>query len=278
MGENSAIEWTTHTFNPWVGCTKVSPGCDHCYAEGWAKRSGLVTWGADRRRTSAANWRKPLKWDAEAVATATRPRVFCASLADVFDNEVPLEWRTDLFRLIYATPHLDWLLLTKRIGNVERALSVMGDAMLPPNVWLGITVVNQEEADRDIPKLLRAPAAVRFLSCEPLLEMVSLDHDWLVGEYFTHVESCNDDMCALNGDYHSCVGQVVQQPHVDWIIVGGESGGNAREMNPDWARLLREQCRDTDTAFFMKQMTKKAEIPADLLIREFPVAVSGNEG
>ncbi len=195
----TTIDWCDYTFNAWLGCTKVSPGCDHCYAEGWAKRSGLVTWGADRRRTSPANWRKPLRWNAEAAVERLRnphrprPRVFCASLADVFDNDVPLEWRTDLFRLIYATPNLDWLLLTKRIGNVPRALTVLGDEGLPPNVWLGITVVNQEEADRDVPKLLRVPAATRFLSCEPLLELISLDHEWLVGEYFGHSEDCDDD-------------------------------------------------------------------------------------
>lgn len=274
MGENSAIEWTNHTFNPWVGCTKISPGCDHCYAEGWAKRSGLVTWGEDRRRTSPANWRKPLKWNHEAVG---RQRVFCASLADVFDNEVPLEWRTDLFRLIHATPQLDWLLLTKRIGNVPAALQILGEP-LPSNVWLGATVVNQEEADRDIPKLLRVPAAVHFLSIEPMLEMITLDvEQWLVSEYFGHSHECRDPLCALNGDMYSCDGEVVRQSSVDWIICGGESGHHAREMNPDWARFLREQCRDTGAAFFMKQMTGKIEIPADLLVREFPNAPTSGE-
>lgn len=287
MGENSSIEWTDHTFNPWVGCTKISPGCDHCYAEGWAKRSGLVTWGADRRRTSPANWRKPLKWNAEATVEmlrnpgGPRPRVFCASLADVFDNEVDREWRRDLFSLIAKTKSLDWLLLTKRIGNAAAMLdeiSVTTPSLDPqwwPNVWLGITVVNQEEADRDIPKLLRIPAAVRFLSIEPMLSMISLDvEQWLVPEYFGHSADCRNDLCALNGDYHSCAGQVVQQPAVDWIICGGESGHHAREMNPDWARYLREQCRDTPAAFFMKQMTGKTKIPADLLVREFPNALT----
>jgi protein gp37 len=208
--------------------------------------------------------------------------VFCASLADVFDNQVDREWRRDLFSVIAKTKHLDWLLLTKRIGNVAEMLddiSVTTPALDPqwwPNVWLGITVVNQEEADRDIPKLLRVPAAVRFLSCEPLLEMISLDHEWLVPEYFGHSADCRDNLCALNGDMYSCVGEVVQQPSIDWIICGGESGPHAREMNPDWARLLREQCKDTGAAFFMKQMTGKAEIPEDLLIREFPSVDKGN--
>ena len=176
MAENSKIEWCHHTFNPWTGCTKIGPGCDHCYAEGWAKRSGIVQWGpgAERRRTSEANWRQPVKWNAEAERLGVRYRVFCASLADVFDNAVPVEWRRDLFDLIAKTPNLDWLLVTKRIGNAK---TMMADALhlnptalsngqiWPlPNVWLGITVVNQAEADRDIPKLLATPAVVRFLS------------------------------------------------------------------------------------------------------------------
>ena len=122
MAENTKIEWADHTFNPWTGCTKVGPGCDHCYAEGWAKRSGQVQWGhgAARRRTSEANWKQPMRWNAEAERIGVRYRVFCASLADVFDNEVPAEWRADLFDLIAKTPNLDWLLVTKRVGNVER--------------------------------------------------------------------------------------------------------------------------------------------------------------
>ena len=180
MAENSAIEWTHHTFNPVLGCQKVGPGCDHCYAEGWAKRSGLVTWGPGetRRVTSDAYWRQPLKWDREAKAAGERRRVFCASLADVFDNAWPDGVRDRLWALIKATPNLDWMLLTKRPGNIAK--------MLPDdwgggyrNVWLGCTVVNQEEADRDIPKLLAVPAAVRFLSMEPLLGPVEIG--WALG-------------------------------------------------------------------------------------------------
>lgn len=290
MGENSSIEWTDHTFNPWVGCTKVGPGCDHCYAEGWAKRSGLVTWGADRRRTSPANWRKPLRWNAEAAVDLLRnpqrprPRVFCASLADVFDNEVDPEWRRDLFSMIAKTKNLDWLLLTKRIGNAAKMLddiSVTTPALDPqwwPNVWLGITVVNQEEADRDIPKLLSIPAAVRFLSCEPLISHILLDPDWLCSEYFTHSEDCENDLCALNGDYHSCAGKVVNQPSIDWVIVGGESGPHARPMEADWAEKIRVDCQDAGIAFFMKQGSQANwrdfkdwdQFPGYLQVREFP--------
>lgn len=179
MAENSKIEWTHHTFNPWIGCQKVGPGCDHCYAETWDAR-GLqqreTRWGphAARTRTSAANWRKPLKWDREAATAGERRRVFCASLADVFDNHPSVlpEWRGDLWELIARTPNLDWMLLTKRPGNIANMLPV--PFRLYPNVWLGCTVVNQAEADRDIPKLLAVPAAVRFLSMEPLLGPVDL--------------------------------------------------------------------------------------------------------
>ncbi|WP_143292922.1 DUF5131 family protein, partial [Burkholderia pseudomallei] len=176
MSENSKIEWCDHTFNPWEGCQKVGPGCDHCYAEARnARFSGgtAVNWGpgAPQRRTSPANWRKPMKWNRDGAFYAIhghRQRVFCASLADVFDNTVDPAWRADLFRLIADTPNLDWLLLTKRIGNVAAMLREIGIDRLPDNVWIGATIVNQEEADRDIPKLLAVPARVRFLSMEPL--------------------------------------------------------------------------------------------------------------
>ena len=174
MAENTKIEWAHHTFNPWYGCQRVGPGCDHCYAEGWAKRSGLVQWGAgaDRRRSSDAIWKKPLKWNAEAERLGVRYRVFCASLADVFDNAVPASWRADLFQLIERTPHLDWLVVTKRVGNVAPMmlevarqlfwLDHLGAPHLPSNIWLGITVVNQQEADRASP-LLALPALRAFL-------------------------------------------------------------------------------------------------------------------
>ncbi|MCW0072999.1 phage Gp37/Gp68 family protein, partial [Burkholderia pseudomallei] len=170
-------------FNPWEGCQKVGPGCDHCYAEARNARfagGSAVNWGpgAPRRRTSAANWRKPLAWNAAHeqffAARGRRQRVFCSSLADVFDNAVYPMWRVDLFDLISNTPNLDWLLLTKRIGNARDMISsVLGSIMRDerewpwPHVWLGATIVNQAEADRDIPKLLAVPARVRFLSMEP---------------------------------------------------------------------------------------------------------------
>lgn len=255
MGANTNIEWATHTFNPWIGCTKISPACDHCYAEAWDRRFAVsghaMHWGAgvERRRTSEENWKLPLKWNAEAEKTGVRPRVFCASLADVFDNEVPSQWRIDLMKLIRATPHLDWLLLTKRIGNANDMIGLAIDklplddqcgmgqwnhhpvAQWPwPNVWIGATICNQAEADRDIPKLLAVPAAKRFLSIEPLLGPVELG--------------------MTNGLVH---GHDAADYKLDWVIVGGESGPNARPMHPDWARSLRDQCQAAGVPFLFKQ-------------------------
>jgi protein gp37 len=248
MGENTHIEWATHTFNPWEGCQKVGPGCDHCYAETRNARFGGGTapnWGpgAPRRRTSASNWRKPLAWQAEAERTGIRPRVFCASLADVFDNAVDVEWRGDLLSLIERTPDIDWLLLTKRIGNVVPMLADCERTRLPDNVWLGATIVNQAEADRDIPKLLAVPARVRFLSMEPLLGPVTLDWFPVFGP----------DRERL----------------LHWVIVGGESGPGARPMHPDWARSLRDQCAAAGVAYLFKQWGEWA--PLDHVTLTAPV-------
>ena len=254
MAENSAIEWTDHTFNPWEGCQKVGPGCDHCYAETRNARFGggiAPNWGpgAPRRLTTAANWRKPLAWNAAAAAFAEqhgrRQRVFCASLSDVFDNAVDPAWRADLFELIRATPDLDWLLLTKRIGNAANMLPVPFDfERLYPNVWIGATVVNQAEADRDIPKLLATPAAKRFLSIEPMLGTVDL-RDLDLG-YSVRLD-------ALTGASTDELGRRGAWRPIDWVICGGESGPGARPMHPDWARSLRDQCSAAGVPFLFKQ-------------------------
>lgn len=237
MAENSKIEWTDHTFNPWVGCTKISPACDHCYAEGWAKRTGgAALWRGERRRTTEANWRQPLKWNREAEASGIRRKVFCASLADVFDNQVPAEWRADLWRLIDETPGIDWLLLTKRPQNIVKmmpAVWIWPPSAMPRNIWLGTTVENQAEAERRIPELLTAPAAVRFLSCEPLLGPIDLPLAYLNPVH---------DFANLFGG-----------ARVDWVICGGESGPEARPTHPDWARSLRDQCAAESVPFFFKQ-------------------------
>lgn len=169
VGENSAIEWTDHTMNFWVGCTKVSPACDHCYAEAWAKRTGQAyLWNGGRKRTAPANWRKPHKW--------SDARVFTNSLADFFDNRVPDKWRHDAWDVIKYTPTLTWMILTKRPQNIPE--------MLPAdwasgwhNVWLGITAENQEEYDRRARHLYKVPAAVRFISYEPAIGPLELDND-----------------------------------------------------------------------------------------------------
>ncbi|WJS86739.1 phage Gp37/Gp68 family protein [Paracoccus sp. TOH] len=252
MAENSRIEWTHHTFNPWIGCQKVGPGCDHCYAEAWDSR-GLqqreTRWGphAARTRTSAANWRKPLAWDRAAAAAGERHRVFCASLADVFDNHASIlpEWRDDLWRLIEATPNLDWMLLTKRPGNIANMLPVPFDfERLYPNVWLGCTVVNQAEADRDIPKLLAVPAAVRFLSMEPLLGPTDLTR-LMLQPGGQHRNALTGHTKGFLTDYEGS--------RLDLVIVGGESGPGARPMHPEWARSLRDQCTAAGVAFHFKQ-------------------------
>ncbi|MCE4544633.1 MULTISPECIES: phage Gp37/Gp68 family protein [unclassified Caballeronia] len=258
MSENSKIEWTDHTFNPWEGCQKVGPGCDHCYAETRNARfagGAAINWGpgAPRRRTSPANWRKPLAWNAahgEFFAQhGRRQRVFCASLADVFDNAVDPRWRAELFDLIDATPNLNWLLLTKRIGNVAAMLEDVAarqfdlERLHAPaardNVWLGATIVNQEEADRDIPKLLAVPARVRFLSMEPLLGTVDLRFRARSFGFPNHIDR--------HGNAHG------MPQGVHWVIVGGESGRGARPMHPDWARSLRDQCKRAGVPFLFKQ-------------------------
>ena len=228
MGENSNIEWTKHTFNGWIGCTKVGPGCDNCYAEVWDAR-GLQgdarRWGphAARTRTSPANWRKPLAWDRAAAAAGERHRVFCSSLADVFDNHASIlpEWRADLWALISATPNLDWMLLTKRPGNIGNMLPVpFSFDTHYPNVWLGCTITSRAEMLRDAPKLKSVDARVRFWSVEPLL-----------------------------GD----IGKIPCDLLPDLVIVGGESGPRARPMHPDWVRSLRDQCKAAGVAFHFKQ-------------------------
>jgi protein gp37 len=284
MAESTEIAWTDSTFNPWIGCTKVSPGCDNCYAAAQDKFRSWTPegWGGPRKRTGEDTWDKPPKWndrpffecpdcglrgdaramgdqplppplpgDAAAFITLESPpsckhlnarparrRVFCASLADVFDNEVDPQWRADLFDLIRRTPNLDWLLLTKRIGNVRKMVEAAAETTVgtgalnlwltqwaiartpPANVWIGATVVSREEMLRDAPKLKATPASVRFWSVEPML-----------------------------GD----LGEIPRELMPDWVIVGGESGPRARPMHPTWATSLRDQCETAGVPFLFKQ-------------------------
>jgi protein gp37 len=259
MADQTNIEWCDSTFNPFIGCTKVSPGCDNCYAEKLMDhRMHKVHWGTGqpRVRTSAANWRKPITWNAAHqtffAAHGRRRRVFCASLADVFDNEVDPAWRMDLFQLIADTPNLDWLVLTKRIGNVRAMCS--GDGlmfdMIADRVWLGATIVNQEEANRDIPKLLAVPAAKHFLSMEPLLGPVSLR--WLAAWPETAPRSAQKPGGLTN--------HLDGLRRIGWVIVGGEAGRDARPMHPGWARSLRDECAVAGVAFHLKQNGEFASV------------------
>ena len=168
MSDKSKIEWTDDTFNPWYGCTKVSTGCDHCYAESWSKRSGLVKWGDyPRRRASERKWQEPIKRNEEARAFKRehghRPRVFCASLADVFDNQVDPKWRKDLFALIRECRRLDWQILTKRPQNILKMLpSDWGEGYR--NVWLGVTAEDKARFDLRWKVLQQISSVIKFIS------------------------------------------------------------------------------------------------------------------
>jgi protein gp37 len=229
LSKDSKIEWTHHTFNPWWGCVKVSAGCKHCYAETWAKRLGKDLWGAraERRELSPAYWKQPLAWDAEAAALGTRARVFCASMADVFEDRRDLdERRSNLWRLIETTPNLDWLLLTKRPENVQKL--VPWTSRWPSNIWLGATAENQRWLDMRLPYLIECGAKTLFLSCEPLLGAI--------------------DLAKWARRRHPS-----RRAVVDWVIGGGESGHASRPVNPDWLRSLRDQCNAHGIRFHFKQ-------------------------
>ena len=277
MSEGTKIEWCDYTFNPWIGCTKVSPGCANCYAEsqdkfrswtpeGWGK-------GKPRKRTTKANWQGPRKWQKKILAAQLlqseqsgfgsysllqKPRVFCASLADWLDAEVPVEWLVDLLSLIEDTQGLDWLLLTKRPENWELRMLLAhrmadekgltwicqllenwlhGDA--PENVWIGTSVEDQRRADERVPELIQIPAVVRFLSVEPMLGPVDLSSPRLA-------------TCGVQNNFVS-PGCLSSGP-LHWVICGGESGPGARPFALEWADDLRRQCESSGAAFFMKQI------------------------
>ena len=232
MALNSKIEWTDHTFNPWWGCTKVSTACANCYAETWAKRTGYKIWGqrSPRRFLSESYWQQPYRWNQIAKKSGRADRVFCASMADVFEWRADLTpWRKRLWTMILETPNLDWLLLTKRPHLVMR-LVPWCDAW-PTNVWIGATVETQAWAEKRIPHLAEIPARVRFLSCEPLRGRINLE-PWLYAGL------------------------------INWVIAGGESGPNARPSEPIWFRDLRDQCRRNHIPFHFKQWGDWAPIDA----------------
>lgn len=336
MSENTKIEWADHSWSPWRGCTKVSPGCANCYAETLSKRNPAVLgqWGKGKPRVLAKNWNDPVKWNHRAnIPTFTnwdctddcgepahtygpRPRVF-PSICDWLDDEVPIEWLARFLKLLHDTPHLDWLILTKRpenwLGRITEALAnaegivdrdgwegdpsttigywlndwIAGEA--PTNVWIGVSVEDQIRAAERIPILLKIPAAVRWLSLEPLLGPVDL----------TAIKQSPDP--GFFGDclrwYHrgECHKRdKIPFPTVDWLVIGGESGNGARPCNVEWVRSLVKQGKEAGVPVFVKQLGANphcdcgelpaggnaemmhpkggdpSEWPADLRVRKFP--------
>ena len=267
MAKETKIAWAHGTFNPWRGCTKVSEACRHCYAEGWAKRTGKDIWGpqAEREHASEAYWKQPEKWNAEAAKKRQPFRVFCSSLADVCeDREDLLEPRARLMRLIEQTPALTWLLCTKRPENFVPFFGRRWGQSWPKNVWALTTVENRDAAKIRLPHLAEVPATVIGVSYEPALEFV---------------------------DFLRCQADYMNGRKLDWLIVGGESGGGARAFWLEWARHNRAICTATGTAFFMKQLGARPVFdrdeegsylrlgqkgddptrwPSDLRVQEFP--------
>ncbi len=249
MAENTKIAWSDHTFNPWVGCQKVSDGCTRCYAEAISLRFGQDVWGPNRprQRTSETYWRQPLTWNRKAekkfAATGEITKVFCGSMCDWAEDHKDVgSWRDDLFELIQQTPYLTWLLLTKRAKNIFPFMLGGAFELVPKNVWLGVSIESHRELWRaDI--LRNLPAPVRFISYEPALGPL-------------------DGMC-LNG--------------IDWVIYGGESGHGHRPHNLDWARSMRDRCTARGIPFFYKQGSALAPGQDDLLdgktIKQFPGGV-----
>ncbi len=279
MGKITAIQWCHHTFNPWWGCSRVSPACVRCYADTFAKRAGhgdLWRKHGDRRFFGEKHWAEPLAWDRDAAAAGERRRVFCASMSDVFELHPEFEVanrmadaRHRLWDLIAATPNLDWLLLTKRPEHVLSLAMVWRDGW-PSNVWIGTSVENQEWADRRIPVLLEIPATVRFLSCEPLLGPLDLNS-------YLNPSAAPGHCISIDGDWWhapgTCRGAIVNcdgrccHRLVDWVIGGGESGGTVarrlvkhvdgswipNDRGLEWARSLRDQCVAAGVPFLWKQ-------------------------
>lgn len=260
MSEHTGIEWTDHTFNPWWGCVKVSPACHNCYAETLSHRYGFKVWGpgTERRFFSDAHWKEPLRWNKQAQAEGRRQRVFCASMADVFevpfsgpDNGRELRDRLDrersrLWLLIERTPHLEWLLLTKRPEYVMGRVPRWWAGGFPDNVEVGTTAETQGWLEERLMELLGIPAAVRFFSIEPMLGEMNLRrvrHKYELGEVYVD---------ALTGATTEPI-MAAPKRGVQWVIAGGESGPGHRPPNPLWLSSVRDQCEQAGVPFFFKQ-------------------------
>ncbi|MBC7279998.1 DUF5131 family protein [Hoeflea sp.] len=267
MAAETGIPWTDSTHNPWWGCSKVGPACDHCYAEGVDRRTGENHWGSGvpRRRISEQGRNEPFRWQRQAdrflAEHGRNRRVFTLSMGDLFDNEVDPQWRNDHMGVMEATDRLKWQSCTKRISNLPKMApqnwmpTMEQGPRWPQHIGVLITVVTQAEADRDIPRLLECKHRFGIpwvgISFEPAQEMVDFSR-------FLHMDGSG----------------------LDWIIFGGKSGPkwNDRPFDLDWGYLAADQCEFTGTAFFMKQVAAfrptDAIIPADLMIRQFPAALS----
>jgi protein gp37 len=290
MAEATKIEWTDATVNFWWGCTKVGPGCDHCYAESLDRRLGGRHWGPRAARKPIENASNTMvklnRRSARRIAEGLPPiKVFVQSMADIFDNEVPDHWRAEAFETMQLCTHLRIQLLTKRVGNVESMIpAAWRYSGFPAHVGLMITVVNQEEADRDVPKLLALKEKLDIpwvgLSIEPMLGPVDLERvgtKQSIGASMPAVLALQEreartrdisglqiDVVGLPGNATICfqtpdhMGGFSNHfprpfPRLDWVICGGESGPDARPMHPDWARSLRDQCALGGVPFLFKQ-------------------------
>ncbi len=276
MAENSAISWTKHTWNPWMGCTKVSPACDGCYAEALMdKRYKQVSWGNNpRRRTGARVWNDPIRWQRQAEKDGERPFVFCASLADIFDNQVDPEWRADAFNVMRKTPNLVYLLLTKRPQNIAKLSAAAGG--LPANAAIGTTVEDRKRAATNVPALLEAsedlwrantPSLFNFVSCEPLLEEFDLTdfphNPYSMDNDGYRVDALRGKVWLPKGSNSLTPGHVEGEREyvglchgIDWVITGGETDQGehrARPTHPDAFRSLRDQCAAAGVPFHHKQ-------------------------
>ena len=230
MAKTTKIQWADATWNPFIGCTKVSPACDNCYAEAWARRCGRKF--SKVVRSAGPTFRAPLAWKEPK-------RIFVCSLSDFFHNDILRADRHDAIHVMRTAPQHTYMLLTKRPENIKAQLAgTVWAAGLPDNVWLGVTVENQEQADKRIPILLESQAKVRFISCEPLLGPVD-----------------------ILGYVGATWGQLNTGKFLHWVIAGGESGFDARPMHPAWARSLRDQCAAAGIPFMFKQWGEYAPSP-----------------
>lgn len=299
MAENSAISWTKHTWNPWMGCTKVSPACDGCYAEALMDhRFGQVAWGNNpRRRTSAKVWNDPIRWQKQAERDNTRPFVFCASLADIFDNQVDPQWRAEAFEVMRKTPNLIYLLLTKRPQNIAKLSAAAGG--LPSNAAIGTTVEDKKRALINVPALLDASLALwkantkplfNFVSCEPLLEDFDLtdfpDDPYSQDNASYRIDALRGKVWLPAGSNTLTPGHVVGEREyvglchgIDWVITGGETDQGehkARPTHPDAFRTLRDQCAAAGVPYHHKQNGEwlPVEVPeGDAPVHRFPDGV-----